>query len=131
MEVQLGNMARWYSDIFKFQTAYSTGFIDMGISVIPYHKLGKRMDSNVANFERCKRELPSAKMSITLPILLIGIYDDTNTHIYDVNQTKFSNFKTIIGKGNATNKYRIINAVLNSTPLSQIDENSPVGYTPG
>jgi hypothetical protein len=34
-EVQFGNMSRWYSDIFKFQTAYSQGLIDMGLSIVP------------------------------------------------------------------------------------------------
>lgn len=72
-EVQFGNMSRWYSDIFKLQTAYSTKRINLGLSVVPQSTLAKRIDSNIANFERAKRELPAADLSITLPILLVGI----------------------------------------------------------
>ena len=31
-EIQFGNMARWYSDIFKFQAAYSEELIQVGVS---------------------------------------------------------------------------------------------------
>ena len=47
IEVQFGNMARWYSDIFKFQTAYSQDLADIGICVVPMTSLAVRIDSNV------------------------------------------------------------------------------------
>jgi len=65
VEVQFGNMARWYSDIFKFQTAYSTDLIDIGICIVPMKELADRIDSNVTYYERVLRELPAADMSIT------------------------------------------------------------------
>ncbi len=34
-EVQFGNMSRWYSDVFKFQTAYSQSLIQLGLSIVP------------------------------------------------------------------------------------------------
>jgi hypothetical protein len=58
VEVQFGNMARWYSDIFKFQTAYSQDLADLGICVVPTTSLAARIDSNITNFERVVRELP-------------------------------------------------------------------------
>ena len=51
IEVQFGNMARWYSDIFKFQTAYSTDLIDIGVCIVPFLELSRRIDSNVTNYE--------------------------------------------------------------------------------
>ena len=33
VEVQWGNMARWYTDVFKFQVSYSLGHIDIGVLV--------------------------------------------------------------------------------------------------
>ena len=51
-EVQFGNMARWYSDIFKFQAAYSQGLIDIGLCIVPTQALASRIDSNITNFER-------------------------------------------------------------------------------
>jgi len=73
VEVQFGNMARWYGDIFKFQLSYSLGIIEVGISCVPTKKFARTIDENVAYYERVCRELPYAKMSITLPILVIGL----------------------------------------------------------
>jgi len=73
VEVQFGNMARWYTDVFKFQVSYSLGLIDVGVLVVPMQKFANTIDENVAHYERVIRELPYAKMSITLPIWVIGI----------------------------------------------------------
>lgn len=73
VEVQFGNMARWYTDVFKFQVSYSMGHIDVGILVVPMQRFANTIDENVAHFERVVRELPYAKMSITLPIWIVGI----------------------------------------------------------
>jgi len=73
VEVQFGNMARWYTDVFKFQVSYSLGLIDVGILVVAMQEFASTIDENVAYYERVVRELPYAKMSITLPILIIGI----------------------------------------------------------
>lgn len=79
VEVQFGNMARWYTDVFKFQLSYSLGEIDVGVLVVPLQRFANLIDENVAHFERVARELPWAKMSLTLPIWVIGI----EPHDYD------------------------------------------------
>lgn len=76
VEVQFGNMARWYSDVFKFQLSYSLDEIDVAVLVVPTQPLANLIDENVAYFERVCRELPWAKMSLTLPIWVIGIEPD-------------------------------------------------------
>lgn len=126
-EFQFGNMARWYSDVFKFQTAYSQSLINMGLSVVPMGALAKRIDSNVANFERVKKELPSADLSITLPILVIGLEPDEDTPIIDISACKFSNLSDITGKGKADNQWRIVNGYLKGVPMKNIDAKSPIG----
>lgn len=73
VEVQFGNMARWYTDVFKFQVSYSLDLIDVGVLVVPTQNFALTIDENVANYERVKRELPYAKMSLTLPIWVIGV----------------------------------------------------------
>lgn len=73
VEVQFGNMARWYTDVFKFQVSYSLGLVDVGVLVVPMQKFANTIDENVAYYERVVRELPYAKMSITLPIWVVGI----------------------------------------------------------
>jgi len=126
-EIQFGNMSRWYSDIFKFQTAYSDGLIQMGLSVVPMQELAKRIDSNVVNFERAWRELPSAKLSITLPILLIGLGIDDRTVIADISKCQFKSIKQIRGTGKEENRWRIVNGYLNGQSMQEIGPSSPPG----
>jgi len=126
-EIQFGNMARWYSDIFKFQTAYSQGLINIGLCLIPMNSLATRIDSNVVNFERVRRELPSAELSITIPIIVIGIDTDANTQIVDTSACQFAGIGQITGIGAGDNRYRIVNGYLNSTPMAQISGESETG----
>lgn len=68
IEIQFGNMARWYTDVFKFLLSYSANDIEVGILVVPMQATAKKIDENVAYYERVVRELPHAKMGITIPI---------------------------------------------------------------
>jgi len=126
-EIQFGNMSRWYSDVFKFQTAYSQSLIKIGLSVIPMWSLARRIDSNIVNFERARRELPSAELSLTLPILMVGLEPDEETKIVDVSVCQFSDIKEITGKGNSDNQWRIVHGYLSGTPMNAIGFSSPTG----
>jgi len=75
LEVQFGNMARWYTDVFKFLLSYSADDIEVGILVVPMQATARKIDENVAYYERVVRELPHAKMGITIPILVVGVTD--------------------------------------------------------
>lgn len=130
-EVQFGNMARWYSDLFKFQAAYSQSLIQMGLSVVPVGALAKRIDSNVANYERVCRELPSAELSITLPILVAGLEPDDETPIVDLRQCRFKKISEITGKGRSDNRWRIVNGYLGGQPMASIGPDSDTGPTVG
>lgn len=66
VEAQFGNMVRWYTDVFKFQLSYSLDEIDVAVLVVPTQAFANLIDENVAYFERVSRELPWAKMSLTL-----------------------------------------------------------------
>jgi hypothetical protein len=126
-EVQFGNMARWYSDIFKFQTAYSQSLIQCGLCVVPMGSMASEIDSNIANFERAVRELPSANLSITLPILLVGLEKDASTPEIDVRPCKFRSVKEITGKGHAENRWRIVNAYLSGVDMKEVSAQSDTG----
>lgn len=91
VEAQFGNMARWYTDVFKFQLSYSLGEIDVAVLIVPTQALANLIDENVAYFERVARELPWAKMSLTLPIWVLGIepldYEPIRTCYYAAAET--------------------------------------------
>lgn len=75
IEVEFGNAASIYRDYVKFQLSFSSNLADICILIVPSYHLGKRIDSGLSNFEKICRELPSAKLSITVPILVIGLFD--------------------------------------------------------
>lgn len=131
VEVQFGNMSRWYSDVFKFQAAYSEGLADIGVSIVPLSSLAQRVDSNIVSFERCLRELPAAKLSITLPILLIGVDADANTAIYNVRECRFARLSDVTGKGSTANRFRIVNGFLDGASPESVSVDSPTGPMPG
>ncbi len=125
VEVQFGNMARWYSDIFKFQTAYSQGLADIGLCIVPVSELAKRIDSNVVNYERVIRELPHARLSITLPIVIIGLRPTSLSKIVDISKSKFGKISEITG--GADNRWRIINSFINNKPITDVGPESEIG----
>ena len=130
VEVQFGNMSRWYSDVFKFQAAYASGLVDVGVSIVPDCGLAKRIDSNVANFERVSKELAAAKNSIGIPILVVGLLNRrANSERLD-GVAGFSSVKELFGKKKEDNRYRIINAYLAGSPLASVSNKSPVGPKP-
>jgi hypothetical protein len=132
-EVQFGNMSRWYSDVFKFQTAYAQGLIDVGLCIIPMGALGRRIDSNIVSFERVLRELPSAKMSLTLPILVIGIEPDEDTLEIDLRRATIPLARLTAaaarngGGRSQDNRYRLVHALLSGEDPLSATENSETG----
>jgi hypothetical protein len=79
------------------------------------------------NFERAVREQPSANLSITLPILLVGLYPDEKE--VNVAECTFEKYSAIAGKNKADNRWRIVNGYASGTPMASIGPNSPVGRT--
>ena len=135
-EVQFGKMSRWYSDVFKFQTAYSQLLTNVGLCIVPMGSLARRIDLNVAYYERVLRELPSAALSITLPILVIGVEPDDDTPIIDLRKVAIP-LKEFTGKGRKVkgtkkktsemNRYRIVNAFFAGHDPHGVTENSDTG----
>lgn len=133
-EVQFGNMSRWYSDVFKFQTAYSQGLIDVGLCIVPMRALARRIDSNVVSYERILRELPSAKMSLTLPILVIGIEPDEQTRVVDLRRVKAIPLSRLTkaaskngGGRSEHNRYRLVHAIRSGRNPYGVSEKSRTG----
>lgn len=75
IEVEFGNVASSYRNYFKFQLSFSYDLIDICVLILPSYKFANRIDTGVSNFEKVLREIPSAKLSITVPTLVIGLFD--------------------------------------------------------
>ena len=85
IEVEFGNVASSYRNYFKFQLSYSYKLTDICVLIVPCYHLSTRIDSAVSNFKKVKRELPSAKLSITVPTLVIGL-DDHDCEEWNVKE---------------------------------------------
>lgn len=83
IEVEMGNAASSYRNYFKFQLSYSYDLTNICVIILPSTQLSKRIDSGVASFEKTVREIPSAKLSVTVPTLVIGL-DDTLEPLWNV-----------------------------------------------
>lgn len=99
IEVEFGNVASSYRNYFKFQLSFSYGMTDLCVLVVPSAKLSNRIDSGVSNFEKVLREIPTAKLSITVPILVVGLFDeDDQGNQVDVWNIKDENISLDIAK---------------------------------
>lgn len=87
IEVEFGNAASIYRDYFKFQLSYWARKATVWVLIVPTYKLANRIDGGVANFEKIHRELPSALLSVTVPILAIGL-DEDPANIWDLHDEK-------------------------------------------
>lgn len=79
IEVEMGNTASSHRNYFKFQLSFSYNLTSICVLILPCDSLAKRIDSGLASFEKTCREISSAKLSITVPILVIGLNQDDET----------------------------------------------------
>jgi len=73
VEVEFGNAASLYRDLFKFQIAGRSGVGEVGVLVVATADLAKFFDSGVATFEQAVSLLPYMRIGIQLPIWVVGL----------------------------------------------------------
>ena len=101
--------------------------VQLGLLVVPTLALANRIDSNVANYERVVRELPAAALSITLPILVVGIFPDETTPLSELHHSSFGGIAEVRKN---PNPFRIVNGYIEGSPIKQIGPDSPTGPLP-
>lgn len=70
---QTGNVSRFYADLLKLETLFRKERIKAAIYLIPHKSLAKKFGSNIANFERLIDELKIFSVTLTIPMLVLGI----------------------------------------------------------
>lgn len=73
MEVEFGNVASMYRDIFKFQIANRSRAGDIGVLLTGTKRLMKFSDQGQATFEAAEKLLPYLSLGIQMPLWIIGI----------------------------------------------------------
>ncbi len=73
VEVEFGNTASLFRDLFKFQLVSQSKMGQVAVLVVATDRAARLMDSNVATFERVVSLLPFLDFVVALPILIVGI----------------------------------------------------------
>lgn len=73
VEVEFGNSASLFRDLFKFQIASRSGSGEVGVLITATAQTAKFFDSGVATYEQAVGLLPYMKIGIQMPIWIVGI----------------------------------------------------------
>jgi hypothetical protein len=73
VEVQFGNVARYAYDVYKMAISMALGHADVGIQVVCTKKFAAITGGNIAYFERAMRELEKSRLTLIVPLVVIGI----------------------------------------------------------
>ncbi len=73
VEVQFGNVARYAYDVYKMAISMAMGQADVGIQVVCTKKFAAITGGNIAYYERAVRELERSRLTLIVPLVVIGI----------------------------------------------------------
>lgn len=73
VEVEFGNMASAFRDLFKFQIASRSGAGRMGVLIVASDRVARFFDQGVATFEQVDRLLPYMGIGLQLPTVVVGL----------------------------------------------------------
>ena len=73
--LQFGNMARFYADLLKLQHLYCSNRIIGAFYIVPEKAYAKSLGSNLANDDRLTKELSIFETTITVPIMVFGVWN--------------------------------------------------------
>ena len=84
VEVEFGNVASTFRDLYKFNLAYSLETYDCGVFILPEKELAKRIDT-VQNVDGAKKLIHDAREFMNLPLVLIGVgFDGNEVNLLDI-----------------------------------------------
>lgn len=79
VEVEFGNVASFYRDLFKFHIAGTTGAARVGVIVVATDALARLFDQGQARYEQAVSLLPYMRAGVQLPTAIVGLdIDDWN-----------------------------------------------------
>jgi hypothetical protein len=73
VEVQFGNVARYAYDVYKMAISMAQENADVGIQVVCTKRFAAITGGNIAYYERAVRELERSRLTLIVPVVVIGI----------------------------------------------------------
>ena len=92
VEVEFGNVASFYRDLFKFHIAGTTGAARVGVIVVATDALARLFDQGQARFEQAVSMLPYMRAGVQLPTAIVGI--DVND--WDRTRTRYDEMQELV-----------------------------------
>jgi hypothetical protein len=83
VEVEFGNAASLYRDLFKFQIASRSGSGEVAVLIVATAQLAKFFDSGVATFEQAAGLVPYMRIGIQMPVWIAGIEPTTWESVHE------------------------------------------------
>jgi Restriction endonuclease BglII len=77
VEVQFGNVARYAYDVYKMAISLALDRADVGLQVVCSKKFAAITGGNIAYYERAVRELSRSRLTLIVPLVVIGIEPET------------------------------------------------------
>lgn len=73
VEVQFSNVARYAYDVYKMAISMSRGIVDVGVMVVCTKRFAAITGGNIAYYERAVRELEHSRLTLIVPVVVVGI----------------------------------------------------------
>jgi hypothetical protein len=73
VEVEFGNVASLYRDLFKFHIAGTTGAAEVGVVIVATAQIAALFDQGQATWEQATSLLPYMRAGLQLPTAIVGI----------------------------------------------------------
>lgn len=77
VEVQFGNVARYAYDVYKMAISMALDHADVGMMVVGTKAFAAITGGNIAYYERAVRELERSRLTLIVPLAVVGIEPDT------------------------------------------------------
>lgn len=73
VEVEFGNVASMFRDLFKFQIAGQARVGEVGVLIVASSHVAAFFDQGVATFEQARNLLPYMRIGLSLPVAIVGL----------------------------------------------------------
>lgn len=77
--MQFGNVARYTYDVYKMAIALALEKSDVGIMAVCSKRFAAITGGNIAYYERVVRELAHSKLTLIVPLVVLGVEPDSWT----------------------------------------------------
>jgi hypothetical protein len=123
VEVQFGNVGRYYGDMYKFLHLQSKGRLALAIHVALTDETASLTDSGIATYETSRRRIEEVAdtilRDIPVPILCLGL-SHQDSKLVDFAQSRFQSPKLLQGDGAKASIAHAVGELRSGVPIEFI-----------